>query len=264
MKSIKFLEDNGIDIKNSLGIFGSQEIYNEKLGEFLVGVHTKIKQLIVFMQKKDMQNYKTYVESMGSDAEIYGFTSLAKEAATHTEKASKGDLYYINEHINDLITECNKAIVLIQEYMNGVEEKKIERLSTDNTEFVNPTILVVDDSNIIRNFVKKIFSETYKVETAKDGEEAIKILEANKNNDNIKAMLLDLNMPKIDGFGVLEHMRQNNYLDKIPVSIISGDSSKETIQRAFTYDIVDMLGKPFNNSSIKTIVEKTLMVKNSK
>ena len=52
MKSIKFLEDNGIDIKNSLGIFGSQEIYNEKLGEFLVGVHTKIKQSHLYKRKK--------------------------------------------------------------------------------------------------------------------------------------------------------------------------------------------------------------------
>ena len=77
-------------------------------------------------------------------------------------------------------------------------------------------------------------------------------------------MLLDLNMPKVDGFGVLEYMRQNDYLDKIPVSIISGDSSKATIERAFTYDIVDMLSKPFNNSSIKSVVEKTLMVHGEK
>ena len=56
-------------------------------------------------------------------------------------------------------------------------------------------------------------------------------------------------------------MRENNLLQKMPVSIISGDSSKETIDRAFTYDIVDMLGKPFNDQNVKMIIEKTLMVK---
>ena len=66
-------------------------------------------------------------------------------------------------------------------------------------------------------------------------------------------------MPKVDGFGVLEHMRSHNLLEKIPVSIISGDSSKETIDRAFTYNIVDMLSKPFNDSNITLAVEKTLM-----
>ena len=101
--------------------------------------------------------------------------------------------------------------------------------------------------------------ENYNVGTAKDGEEAIKIIEANKDNQHLKAILLDLNMPKVDGFGVLEYMRSNGLLDKIPVSIISGDSSKATIDRAFTYDIVDMISKPFNDRSITLVVEKTLM-----
>ena len=107
------------------------------------------------------------------------------------------------------------------------------------------TILVVDDSNIVRNFVKRIFSEKYNVGVAKDGEEAIKIIKANMDNNFIEAILLDLNMPKVDGFTVLEFMRQNELLDKMPVSIISGDSSKETIDKAYTYEIVDMLEKPF-------------------
>jgi DNA-binding NtrC family response regulator len=47
----------------------------------------------------------------------------------------------------------------------------------------------------------------------------------------------------------------------MPVSIISGDSSKETIDRAYTYQIVDMLEKPFNDQSVKMVIEKTLMVK---
>ena len=86
------------------------------------------------------------------------------------------------------------------------------------------TILVVDDSNIIRNFVKRIFSDKYNVGTAKDGEEAIQIIKANQNNDFIEAILLDLNMPKVDGFAVLDYMMEKGLLLKIPVSIISGDS----------------------------------------
>ena len=97
---------------------------------------------------------------------------------------------------------------------------------------------------------------------AKNGEEAIKIIDANKNNNFIEAILLDLNMPKVDGFAVLEYLRQNDLFEKIPVSIISGDSSKETIDKAFTYEIVDMLGKPFNEQSVRSIVEKTIFRKN--
>ena len=264
MKSIKFLENNGVNIKACLDVFGTSDVYSERLGEFLVDIHTKIKQLIVFMQKKDLQNYTDCVLSMSTDAEIYGFENLAKMAKEHSEHSSKSDQYFINKHINDLITECNNAIKLIQEYMNGVDGNEIEKLGTDKGEFKKDTILVIDDSNIIRSFVDKIFKDDYNVVPAKDGEEAIKIISTNKDNNSIKAILLDLNMPKIDGFGVLEYMRENNLLEKMPVSIISGDSTKDTINRAFTYEIVDMLSKPFNSSSIKAVVDKTLVFKGNK
>ena len=104
----------------------------------------------------------------------------------------------------------------------------------------------------------------YNVASAKDGEEAIKIIKTNKDNDFIKTILLDLNMPKVDGFAVLEFMRQNDLFDKMPVSIISGDCTKETIDKAFTYNIVDMLGKPFNDKSVKEIVDKTIMYKENR
>lgn len=263
MKSVKFLKDNGVDINKSLELFGDIKTYNETIGEFLVGIHSKIKQAITFMENKDLNNYAIIVHSMKSDARYFGFTKLGDLAYEHELKSKAGDIYFVSSHLNDLIEETNKAIILIQEYMNGSEtEQALELIKEDEESVFNKkTILVVDDSNIVRNFVKRIFNEKYNVGVAKDGEEAIRIISSNLNNDFIEAILLDLNMPKVDGFAVLEYMRQNNLLKKMPVSIISGDSSKETIDRAFTYDIVDMLGKPFNEQNIKSIVEKTIFRK---
>ena len=204
------------------------------------------------------------MHSLKNDAQNFGFTKLAEVALEHELKSKAGDLYFINRNINNLIEETNKSIILVQEYMNGNETEQIlEKIeSSEEDIFKKKTILVVDDSNIIRNFTKRIFSEKYNVGTAKNGEEAIKIIDANKNNNFIEAILLDLNMPKVDGFAVLEYLRQNDLFEKIPVSIISGDSSKETIDKAFTYEIVDMLGKPFNEQSVRSIVEKTIFRKN--
>ena len=262
MRDISFLEKNGVNIQQSLEIFGDAKTYNETIGDFLVGIHSKINELIEQMNNSDTNGYASTVHSLTSDANYFGFTKLAELAAEHEEKSKAGDLYYITEHINDLIGETNNAIVLIQEYMNT--DETVEAASNESSEgngevYNTKTILVVDDSNIIRNFVKRIFSEEYNVGTAKDGEEAIEIIKANKDNDFIEAILLDLNMPKVDGFAVLEFMRQNGLLEKMPVSIISGDSSKETIDRAFTYQIVDMLEKPFNEQNIKMVIEKTMV-----
>ncbi len=260
MKSIKILEKNGVDIKKSLELFGDINTYNETIGEFLVGIHTKIKQLITFMENKDMQNYAIYAHSMKSDARYFGFTKLGDIAYEHELKSKAGDLYYVTTHINSLIEETNKAIILIQEYMNGEEaEEALENVEVEADDVLDKkTILVVDDSNIVRNFVKRVFNDKYNVGIAKDGEEAIKVIKANMDNDYIEAILLDLNMPKVDGFAVLEFMRQNSLLSKMPVSIISGDSSKETIDKAFTYEIVDMLEKPFSEQGVKRIVDKTI------
>jgi len=260
MKDIEFLEKNGVDVKKSLELFGDINTYNETIGEFLVGIHTKINQLIGFMKSGDLANYAITVHSMKSDARYFGFTELGEMAFLHEQKSKAGDYSFVTSHINDLINETNKTIVLLQEYINGGESStEVKPVETNAEVFDKKTILVVDDSNIIRNFVKRIFSEKYNVSACSDGEEAINVIKANMNNDFIETILLDLNMPKVDGFAVLDFMKENNLLKKMPVSIISGDSSKETIDRAFTYEIVDMLGKPFNEQNVKSVVEKTLI-----
>ena len=124
------------------------------------------------------------------------------------------------------------------------------------------TVIVVDDSELIRNIMIKALEEEYTVLEATDGREAIELVRNNK--DNIVCVLLDLRMPKYDGFVVLEYFKNYSLSDKIPVYIISGDDSKETINKAFTYDIVDMLNKPFSTDNIKEAVKRAINLKSTK
>lgn len=122
------------------------------------------------------------------------------------------------------------------------------------------TIIVADDSNIIVNIVKRAFEGEYNVISAQNGEEAIQLLQ-NNNLDDIVGMLLDLNMPGVDGFAVLEYLNNNNLFPKVPVSIITGDDDMDVISKAFEYSIIDVLKKPFNVDNIKKIVEKTISIR---
>ena len=117
------------------------------------------------------------------------------------------------------------------------------------------TVLVVDDSEMIRNIMSKALENEYNVILAKDGTEAI---EQMMMNNNISCMLLDLNMPNYNGFVVLDYFKENHLFQKTPVFIISGDDSKETIEKAFTYEIVDMLNKPFSMENIRGAVERAI------
>ena len=268
MLNVDFLKENGVDIDKSLELFGDMQTYNGTVGEFLLGVSQKIPKLEEYKNAKDMNNYAIYVHSLKSDARYFGFTKLAELAYNQEMKSKAGDVYYIYDTYDELVAEVNRLVHLIKQYLGqetpptnaGSQLEKSEILSNREV-YQNPTILVADDSNIVRNFVSRIFEGNYQVGVAKDGKEALEIIKSNQNNDNLKAILLDLNMPEIDGFAVLDYMKENNLFTKIPVSIISGDSSKETINKAFTYQIVDMIKKPFNDIDIRHVVEKTIYFK---
>ncbi len=289
MYDVNFLISNGVDVNKSLELFGDIDTYNETVGEFLVSAKEKIAKLQKYKDDKDMPNYAIYVHSLKSDAKYFGFTKLADLAYDQELKSKEGDMFYIYEHYQELIDEVERTINIVKKYISPESEvTSNEQVPTSTTPapaapapvtpapaaplptssniepaevYSQKTILVVDDSNIIRNFVKRIFSEKYNIGMAKDGEEALNIIKANVSNENIVAILLDLNMPKVDGFAVLTYMNEHQLFSSMPVSIISGDSSKDTINKAFTYPIIDMIGKPFTEADVKRVIEKTMYFK---
>lgn len=119
-------------------------------------------------------------------------------------------------------------------------------------------LLVVDDSSIITSFVNKIFKDEFNVISAKDGVEAIEAIRNNFDKEFI-GMLLDLNMPRYNGFQVLETFDKNHLFQKIPVCILTGDDTKDSLDKVFKYPIVDVLNKPFSESAIKTSINKLVI-----
>ena len=125
---------------------------------------------------------------------------------------------------------------------------------------MDKAIIVADDSMIVRNIIDKALNDEYVILQAKNGREAIKHIIAKKYD--IVGMLLDLNMPDSDGFVVLNYYKNNDLFKRYPIVIISGDDTKSTIDKAFKYDIVDMLNKPFSADNIKNAVSKIINFKN--
>ena len=78
-------------------------------------------------------------------------------------------------------------------------------------------ILIVDDSEINREILSSMLEKTYEIDMAKDGQEAIEILE--KKWETYQIVLLDLNMPVINGYEVLKVMEEKQWLDSLPVSV---------------------------------------------
>lgn len=262
MKDINFLLNNGVDIQKSLELFGDIETYNLTLEDYLLATYEKLPKIKQYKETADMANYAILVHSIKSDARYFGFTKLAELAYEHELKSKANDSTYVFENFNSLMTEANRMTQIVKIYLGKENAPQINVNPNPNPDPSTPkdkTILVVDDSNIVLSFIKKVFNNEYQVILAMDGKEALNAIAADPNH-KISCMLLDLNMPNINGFEVLDYFKNNNLFSKIPVSIITGEDSKEIINKAFTYNIVDVLTKPFNERDVKRIVEKTIIM----
>lgn len=248
MKDVNLLINNGVDVNASLELFGDIDTYNETLEDFLNTVDEKIGNMTKYKEESDMKNYAILVHSLKSDARYLGFTKLAELSYNHEMQSKANNDIYVYDNYDELINETNRIIDLVREYLG---KEKLTRENGVNEKHLDKKILVVDDSDIIRNLLKKMLNDEYEIITADDGQEALDII--SKNND-LFGVLLDLNMPNVNGFAVLDYFRQNSLFSKIPVAIITGDDSKETIEKTFTYTIVDVLSKPFNEMNVRRVI----------
>jgi CheY-like chemotaxis protein len=253
MKDVNILTNNGVNVAASLELFGDMATYDETVVDFLDGAIEKLSNIKKYKEIGDMPNYAILVHSLKSDAKYLGLTALAEIAYQHEMDSKANNMNAVYNNYDALVAEASRAISVLKAYIGDVTPIPAVAIPTPAPVIKDKTILVVDDSDIIRTFIQKIFNDTYHVMVAHDGKEAIDVI-GTSSYENIVGMLLDLNMPNVDGFEVLNYFKQNNLFVKIPVSIITGDDTRDTIARAFTYPITDVLQKPFNERDIKRIV----------
>lgn len=249
MKDVTVLTNNGINVDASLELFGDIDTYNETLEDFLTTIAQKLTELKQFKEVGDMPNYAILVHSLKSDAKYLGFTKFAELAYQHEMESKANNMRYVYENYDALIEEISRVTTLVSTYLGKENTVKVEEEKPAIIK--DKKILVVDDSNLIRTLIQKMFDDEFEVLTAQDGREALEKIQA---EPNLYGVLLDLNMPNVNGFQVLEYFKQNNLFAKIPVAIITGDDTKETVEKAFTYTIVDVLNKPFNERDVKRVL----------
>ena len=164
-----------------------------------------------------------------------------------------------NEFKKVLVTNDNKEKLVT---LITVEEYKIIfvvdiTIKIDGNVLRNK-IIIADDSPVITNFFSKIFRNEFEVIVAHNGKEVIDIVNQYMN-DSLVGLFLDLQMPVMNGFEVLDYFKEHDLFKVVPVSIISGEDTEEGIKRAMSYQgVIDMIQKPFDATSIRAIVDKTV------
>lgn len=103
-------------------------------------------------------------------------------------------------------------------------------------------ILIVDDEEVNRSILEIMFQTEYDVIQACNGEQAIEQIE---QNPDIVVVLLDIVMPVLDGFGVLEYMQSKDLLGELPVILITSETIRNSEEKGYTYGVADVIHKPF-------------------
>ena len=117
-------------------------------------------------------------------------------------------------------------------------------------------ILIVDDSEMNRMILSEMLKGEFEILEAENGSACLDML--SRYEMKISLILLDIVMPGMDGFGVLEYMNRNNLIKDIPVIMISGEDSGEVIKRAYEMGVSDYIKRPFDMEVVHRRVLNTI------
>ena len=119
-------------------------------------------------------------------------------------------------------------------------------------------ILIVDDSEMNRSILADMLGDEYEIVEAVDGAEAVARL--NMDSTDISLMLLDIVMPNMDGFEVLAVMNRRNWIQDIPVIMISAENTSSYIEHAYELGVTDFISRPFDGQIVHRRVINTIML----
>ena len=122
---------------------------------------------------------------------------------------------------------------------------------------MSQTILVVDDSPTVIKFLAfSLKSKGYQVVSACDGMDALEKM--SNLSQNVDLIITDLNMPNLDGYGLIEAVRQNQQHRETPIIILSSEQEDQDRQKGLAVGASSYLVKPFKSNLLLTEVSKYL------
>ena len=258
----------------------SEYLYNMQINKYTTEVHnlkndarylgfdllaTSALEIENYCEKNDIENVKLlHPKFIGILKHYISIIKLYFTEAPSQELDDSINPVKSNTISQEESTEEEKPVII--NVINNEEENKVIKIdlnkSNDNIPVVRPKVkkdklLIADDSSMITKFVGHILSNDYDVVIAKNGNEAIKLLDDSEFRKDLKLCLLDLNMPEVDGYTILEHCKQKGYFDEIPIAVESGVEDTQDLDKINSYPVVGVLLKPFKESDLRRIIEKS-------
>ena len=202
-------------------------------GDFL---QTKLEQIHTAAQMASVPGYSHFRISLSIGGTIQTITDPLENIVRRADR-----LMYQ--------AKCRKNAVMVE--VPGHSLAALEKLLQNKSQ-----ILLVDDSAMNRMMLAEILGDSYHILEAENGQECLETLQAEAGN--IALVLLDINMPVLDGFEVLKAMNANHTIEDTPVIMISSDDSDAAIRRSYELGASDYVNRPFDARIVYRRVTNTI------
>ena len=186
-------------------------------------------------------------------AEVPGYSQLQVSV-------SIGGVLSTHGTIEDAIHKADQCMYQAKTSKNMVVTESDLRHESQN--IANPSaahkykILIVDDSEMNREILSSMLGDEFDILEAADGKECISVIR--KYGRDIALVLLDIVMPEMDGFEVLEFMNKHEWIDDIPVIMISSEDSAASVKKAYEMGVSDYINRPFDVEVVHRRVFNTI------
>ena len=202
-------------------------------GDFL---QTKLEQIRTAAQMTSVPGYSHFRISLSIGGTIQTITDPLESIVRRADR-----LMYQ--------AKCRKNVVMVE--VPGQSLAALEKLLQNKSQ-----ILLVDDSKMNRMMLKEILGGDYSILEAENGQECLEKMQAEAGN--IALVLLDINMPVMDGFEVLKAMNANHTIEDTPVIMISSEDSDAAIRRSYELGASDYVNRPFDARIVYRRVTNTI------
>ena len=187
------------------------------------------------------------IRDMVCEAEVPGYARLRLTV-------SIGGVLADNETIESAVARADGLMYQAKNRKNMIVTEKSGIDSAEAKE--RQQILIVDDSQINCEILAEILKDEYRILEAANGEECIDLLK--QYGTGISLLLLDINMPVMDGFEVLALMNRNDWIEDIPVIMISSEDGASYVRRAYEMGASDYISRPFDVQVVHQRVSNTI------
>ena len=191
-------------------------------------IKVKLEQIRAKVQGTVIPGYSHLHLSLSIGGVMQSIADPMEAVVRHADKL----MYRAKERKNAVVVDTRNSNTPLTEQETADEEK------------AKQNVLIVDDSELNRAILTEILSADYHILEAGDGRECLEMM--HEHMGEISLVLLDINMPVMDGFEVLAAMNRSHSIEDVPVIMISGDDSETAIRRAYELGASDYVSRPFD------------------